>query len=109
MDIDKIIEFWTNKTFRFNEPDDVPALPVVNIDIWQSIIVPKLIEGGAIPKKDLIAGETYIGECRNATEAIWNGEQFVYKRTKFGTTFDESINHFEDDNGFDLFVPIRKK
>ena len=109
MDIENIIKFWTNRTFDFTEPDDVPALPVVDSDIWQSIIIPKLFEGGAIPKKDLIVGETYVGECRNATEAVWNGSQFIYKRTKFGTTFDESINHFEDDDGFDLFVPIRKK
>lgn len=28
-------------------------------------------------------------------------------RNKFGSTYEEYINHFEDDNGFDLFVPIK--
>jgi hypothetical protein len=36
------------------------------------------------------------------------GEVFEYQRYKFGCTFPETINHFEDDNGYDLFVPIRE-
>ena len=32
-----------------------------------------------------------------------------YDRYKFGFTFKEKINHFEDDNGYDLFVPLREK
>ena len=30
-------------------------------------------------------------------------------RTKFGYTYPEDINHFEDDNGYDLFIPIKMK
>ena len=54
-------------------------------------------------------GKTYIGECRNASEAVWLGDKFEYQRYKFGETFPEKINHFEDDNGYDLFVPLREK
>lgn len=59
-----------------------------------------------IPKKDLIVGKSYKGFCRNADTAEWDGEVFWYTRYKFGDTFDEEINHFEDDDGYDLFIPF---
>lgn len=63
-----------------------------------------------IPKNQLEVGKTYIGHCRNASEAVWTGEVFVYKRHKFGGTFDEEINHPEDDDGgCDLFYPQYEK
>jgi hypothetical protein len=90
--------------------DNIPDIPRMETpEDYQEYVVKNFIRCGAIPKKDLIIGKTYIGDCRNASEAIWNGKVFVYKRTKFGYTFDEEINHFEDDNGFDLFVPIKEK
>lgn len=62
-----------------------------------------------IPKKDLIDGALYEGHCRNANFAEWDAANncFVYQRTKFNFTFPEEINHPEDDDGFDLFYPIR--
>lgn len=39
---------------------------------------------------------------------FWNGKVFTYKRYKFGDIFDEDINHFEDDDGYDVFVPFEK-
>jgi hypothetical protein len=64
---------------------------------------------GMIKKEELVDGKSYFGKCRNASEAVWNKEsqKFTYIRTKFGSSFSEDINHPEDDNGFDLFVPIR--
>lgn len=59
-----------------------------------------------IPKKELVIGKTYNGFCRNASKAVWNGKVFTYKRYKFGDTFDEDINHYEDDDGYDLFIPM---
>ena len=59
-----------------------------------------------IAKNDLVVDKSYLGICRNANVAKWNGEQFEYQRTKFGSTFTEKINHFEDDNGYDVFVPF---
>ena len=61
-----------------------------------------------IEKKDLEEGEYYVGSCRNAQVAKWDGKVFIYLRYKFGDTFAEEINHPEDDNGFDLFIPIRQ-
>ena len=31
-----------------------------------------------------------------------------YKRYKFGDWMEARINHFQDDDGNDVFVPIRK-
>lgn len=99
-------EIWLNlKPFKII--NDVPELPVVTKEEWDGFYVPILIKCGAIPKKDLIVGQKYLGACRNSDYGIWNGTEFTYKRIKFGTTFQEKINHFEDDNGYDLFVPLK--
>jgi hypothetical protein len=68
-----------------------------------------LIAHGAIPLDQLEVGKTYIGECRNAGEAVWLGDKFEYQRYKFGFTFPEKINHFQNDDGYDVFVPIKVK
>ena len=69
----------------------------------------ELIKHGAIPLDKLEVGKTYIGRCRNAHEAVWNGKRFVYQRYKFGFTYPEEINHFQHDNGYDLFIPFKEK
>lgn len=65
---------------------------------------------GMIPKSDLVDGAYYIGCCRNAYLAVWIAEEekFYYLRRKFSHIFSESINHPEDDNSFDLFIPIMR-
>ena len=68
-----------------------------------------LINHGAIPLHELEIGKTYIGFCRNASEAVWQGDKFVYQRFKWGTTFPDTINHFQNDDGYDVFVPVRLK
>ena len=60
-----------------------------------------------IPKSELVEGETYRGTCRNAANAVWKGNHFEYQRYKFGSWFTDTINHFEDDDGCDLFVPVK--
>lgn len=60
----------------------------------------------AITKANLIVGAYYRGRCRNAELARWDGAKFHHWRTKFGNRFIETINHPEDDNGFDCFTPI---
>lgn len=62
----------------------------------------------AIPKEELVIGQYYLGECRNASIARWDGKHFVYTRHKFGGTYEETINHYEDDDGYDVFVPVMK-
>jgi hypothetical protein len=81
--------------------------------------VEKAVMVGLLPKKDLVDGRYYYGHCRNARVARWdaNGKpglgveegsagRFVHIRHKFGESFPESINHPEDDNGFDFFIPV---
>ena len=67
----------------------------------------KYYEAGVIRKKDLIDGRYYQGTCRNSDVAKWSEKDncFTYKRYKFSSVFDETINHLEDDNGYDLFLP----
>ncbi len=57
-----------------------------------------------IPKERLVAGKYYLGRCRNAKVARWDGKEFWYWRTKFGYTFLENIKCPEDDNTFDVFI-----
>ena len=89
--------------------EKIPSIPICSEKEYQEIVIPNFIRCGAIPKKDLLVGRTYIGECRNASEAVWNGEVFIYQRHKFHLVYPDEINHFEDDDGSDLFVPIKLK
>ena len=102
----RIKEYWENLPKIIN-PNDVPDLPKVDIQEWMDYYVPKLVEAGAIPKKDLTENQIYIGDHRQATVAKWNGKEFVYNRTKFNNVYEDKCNHFEDDDGFALFVPLR--
>ena len=61
---------------------------------------------GLIPLKDLQTDKYYFGTCRNARVAKWNGKVFTYIRSKFGERFPETINHPENDDGYDLFFPV---
>lgn len=99
-------EFWENlKPFKTIE--DIPELPITDKDTWQNFYIPKLIAAGAIPKKDLVDGEYYIGRHRCTDIGKWNENEncFEYWKMKFFPIWDE-CNHFEDDDGFALFVPI---
>ncbi len=101
-------EYW--ETLKpFTGVNDIPQLPRVETDEWKNFYIPKLIGAGAIPKKDLVDGQYYAGDHRNATIAKWNAEKnkFIYMRTKWGATYEDDCNHFEDDDGYALFVPIK--
>ena len=103
-----ILEYWRDRK-QFKDEEDIPSIPIVLPKDYEDVIVPNIIRCGGIPKEELIVGETYIGSCRNASEAVWNGERFTYMRTKFGYTYPEDINHFQDDDGYDVFVPLKLK
>lgn len=102
--ITDVVTYFKNLT-PFKSIDDIPDILRVDKSEYQHII-DNLIRCGAIPKKDLVIGKTYLGSCRNSSEATWNGVDFEYVRYKFGTSYIEHINHFEDDDGFDLFIPL---
>lgn len=63
---------------------------------------------GVLRKENLKVGSYYYGRCRNASVAMWDGNVFIYMRNKWNYTFTEEINHLQDDNGLDLFVPIEE-
>lgn len=103
-----VLNHWKERK-PFRDEDDIPPIPIVLPKDYEEIIVPNIIRCGGIPKDKLIVGKTYIGDCRNVREAVWDGEKFTYMRTKFGSTYPETINHFQDDDGYDLFVPLKIK
>jgi hypothetical protein len=102
-----MIKYW-NELKPFLTPNDVPAIPRVEEKEYKEFYVPRLIAAGAIPKADLLDNHFYFGEYRNANVGKWIAEKNVFEhwRYKFGFRIDE-CNHFEDDDGFALFVPIR--
>ena len=103
-----VLNHWKERK-PFRDEDDISPIPIVLPKDYEEIIVPNIIRCGGIPKDKLIVGKTYIGDCRNAREAVWDGEKFTYMRTKFGSTYPETINHFQNDDGYDLFVPLKIK
>ncbi len=112
-----VVEYWRKRTKKFETPEDIPVIPIFDEKMvkeakeYMAFIQQKMIELGAIPKDALIDGHTYLGDCRNAHKAVWHATLddgvFVYERTKFGCTYPEEINHFQDDDGYDVFTPIR--
>jgi len=99
---------WDNLK-PFQVPQDVPEIPRVGEQEYREYYVPKLIEAGAIPKVDLKDGEFYLGDHRRCKIGKWVADMnvFVYWRTKMGYYFIDKCNHFEDDDGFALFTPIK--
>jgi hypothetical protein len=102
------LEAWNNLK-PFKDPWDVPRIPQVTNKIYKEFYIPRLIAAGAIPKKNLIDGQVYIGDHRRCIAGKWNAatQKFLYKRNKWGGTILDDCNHFEDDDGFALFVPIK--
>lgn len=103
----KRLDYWQNLNRVYD--GYFPTIPHVHPSDYKNIIIPAIVRCGGIPKDQLKVGKIYIGECRNASEAVWLGDKFEYQRYKFGETFPEKINHFEDDNGYDLFIPFKEK
>lgn len=65
------------------------------------------IAAGMIPKNQLIKDHIYLGHCRNADHAVWDGKRFEHIRYKFGHPMQDHVPHPQDDDGFDVFVPVR--
>ena len=107
--IPRLREFWNNLK-PFETIDDIPDIPILDTpELYNEIVVTNLIRCGAIPKKELKIGQTYIGTCRNFSEAVWKGKEFEGNRYKWGMWQVDKINHFEDDDGYDVFVPLKEK
>ena len=100
----QIKEYWMNLK-PFEKESDVPDLPNPLNDFYKQ----RIIELGGIPKNILEDGVWYYGNFRNSDLGKWDSEkqEFGHWRYKFGHRWD-TCNHFEDDNGYALFVPLRK-
>lgn len=108
----RIVETFINLKPFGDDPNKIPNIPQVGKwcpkEIYDEIVIPNLIRCGAIPKSKLKIGQWYIGVTRNTNYAMWNGKEFVYERCKYNVWFKDKVNHFEDDNGYALFIPIRE-
>lgn len=81
-------------------------LPSVICKGWLSVAA----ERGLLMKVDLKDGHYYLGRSRNASVARWDAarERFTYMRVKFLSVYPEDICHPEDDDGYDLFFPLKE-
>jgi hypothetical protein len=113
---DEMWEFLENienmeikKNIYFPDIDNFDENTIFNIHLPKPIpygLFHEMYNKGIIPKKNLKKNTYYRGKCRNASVALWNGFEFIYVREKFGSTFNEEIKHPEDDDGYDLFIPL---
>lgn len=110
---ERIIEWAKHLNERFGVMDEDEMcdihIPLCKNKEEEVFVQDTLIRHGALPLEKMVVGKTYIGTCRNASEAVWQGDHFVYQRSKFGDTYPEKINHFQNDDGYDVFVPIKVK
>lgn len=103
-DISSIFSLYEKlKTHSLNEDEDRINIPQDYSQKWYKTATDLNF---FIPKQKLIDGKFYKGTCRNARWAYYHNGFFHYVRTKFSSVFIEKINCIEDDNGYDLFVPI---
>ena len=106
----KWAEYLNGKFDKMTEEDISNIhIPICKNKDEEELVQNTLIKHGAIPIHEMEVGKTYIGTCRNASEAVWQGDHFIYQRYKWGSTFPEKINHFQNDDGYDVFVPIKLK
>ena len=63
---------------------------------------------GYIPKDQLQIGAKYECAARNFEVGLWNGEVFEYQRTKFGTTFPDTEQHWDDGPPHGTVKPMKK-
>lgn len=103
------IEYWENLNKKFDDILDVPPLNLRGED-HEKYVIPALIRNGAIPKKDLKDGHFYYGEWRRGNFAVWDKGENTFKiwRNKWNKWYLDKGNHFEDDNNFALFIPIKE-
>jgi uncharacterized protein YcgL (UPF0745 family) len=123
-----IIKYFEKKKDLYNSYPDNVKEKVKNpkIDILEKIEGRrKLIEyekdvlNKIIPKENLKDGVTYLSLegtnslCRYVDEARWDKQNdcFWYVRTKFGHTFEDSMEHFSDviDKNLAGFTPYKEK
>jgi hypothetical protein len=100
------LQRWWNGLKPFKDERDVPALPVPLTDFY----INRLIDLGAISLSKLEDNTWYYGNYRNSKFGKWDGtnEVFHILRYKWGKSLWDECKHFQHDDGFALFVPLRK-
>lgn len=61
---------------------------------------------GMLMLDDLVFGHYYFGYSQNAHFAYWNGDVFVVSVWEMDQRAFDEIDHPENDEGFDIFVPV---
>ena len=61
-----------------------------------------------IKKDELVVDTHYKCDARNFTTGLWDGRCFVYKRTKFGTTFLDTELHYDDGPPHGTVKPLER-
>lgn len=104
-----MIKFWKNFNTILTDPKDVPTIHLFGKD-YQNYVIPALIRNGAIPKKDIKNGHFYYGEWRAGQFGKWDKEkgQFYIWRNKWNQWYLDQANHFENDDNYALFVPLKE-
>ena len=92
---------------KFEKVDDIPEFPRYKSQEEYHKLIEEYLKAGAIAKEDLIKGAWYLGSCRNTIFAQWTGKRFRFIRDKFSGSYIDTLNHFQDDDGYDLFVPFK--
>ena len=93
---------------KFETVDDIPEFPKYKTQEEYENLIKEYLEAGAIAKKDLVSGGWYIGQSRSTNIAQWFPKTgFNYIRYKLGGSFVDNINHFQDDDGYDVFIPFK--
>ena len=94
---------------KFKYINDIPEFPACNSSQEHEELCAEYILAGAIPKSELVSGDWYIGQSRSTNIAQWfsKPKKFYFIRYKMGGEYVDTIRHFQDDNGYDLFIPFK--
>jgi len=93
---------------KFEKVDDIPEFPQCKSQEEYQRLVEAYLQAGAIAKEDLIDGAWYTGQSRSTNIAQWfRHGGFHFPRYKFSGKYVDNINHFQDDDGYDVFVPFK--
>lgn len=94
---------------KFKKISDIPEFPGMITSTEAEELAKEYIEAGAIAKEDLISGGWYIGQSRSTNIAQWFPKpgRFYFIRYKMDGKYVDDIHHFQDDNGYDVFIPFK--
>jgi len=98
---------WRSESV-FKTTNDVPDIPLVELDDYRLNYLPILIKRGGIVKDDLMNNGIYLGKHKRTNIAKWNRDRGLFEYIIFGiqSNIIESCNHFQDYLSNDVFIPI---